>query len=326
MNIDSPLKNERKRTDNSDSSLSEYDPELCREFQLNFFSNLSDLLRSTSLCNILQSHSKILVINSKVPLLKCLKSMSNYHLDFALIYDSESMAISGYIDEFALIKIIINFDSYIGLNCAQFLKVESDSTVLHKLPVTSTSYEGFEYTLRNMANRVFVWSDDRKAPIGFVTPSCYLVYLVKNLRGKQRLLELPLKSIAVNHNFNKIFYQSTLKEALEFLNFEDNLGLVDLEGKLVGVLTRRKVTYYCLKQILKESQVILSTTLEQLNNHVDHIFNKKRRNLSVEGGISLYKAIACILVSNERILAYRDENGVDLLVTVWDIFRFFGFS
>ncbi|BAM40833.1 uncharacterized protein TOT_030000095 [Theileria orientalis strain Shintoku] len=275
------------------------------QVQSNFFSNFLRLLKSTSLCNILQSHSKILVVDSRVPFNICLKSLSNYHRNFAFVYDSEKADFAGYIDELSIIKLLKNYDRYINLTCSEFLSVVEAENV-QKLPGDVTAFEGLDFITKNVSNRLFVWSNERKAPIGYLTPSCYLYYMVKNLRGKCDLLDLPLSGLTINLDFTTISYKNSLEEVLDLLILHDNLCVTDEKGRIIGILTRVKVMFYALEAFKNEIYLDCSTEVGVILEEMDSKFYHKIQPLHVESTTPLRKAVVSLLLSNDRVLVYTD--------------------
>ncbi|UKJ88618.2 hypothetical protein MACJ_001862 [Theileria orientalis] len=282
MNVDTSFGNDLARVQDYDNSSN-------TQVQSNFFSNFLRLLKSTSLCNILQSHSKILVIDSRVPFSICLKSLSNYHRNFAFVYDAENADFAGYIDELSIIKFLKNYDRYINLTCSEFLSAVNAEKV-HKLPGDVTAFEGLDFITKNVSNRLFVWSNERKAPIGYLTPSCYLYYMVKNLRGKCDLLDLPLSCLTLNLNFTTISYKNSLEEVLDLLILYDNLC----------------VMFYALDSFKNELYLDCSTEVAVILEEMDSKFYHKIQPLHVESTTPLRKAIIGLLLSNDRVLVYTD--------------------
>ncbi|UKK01004.2 hypothetical protein MACK_001817 [Theileria orientalis] len=290
MNVDASFGNDLGRVHDYDNSTN-------TQVQSNFFSSFLRLLNSTSLCNILQSHSKILILDSRVPFSICLKSLSNYHRNFAFVYDAEKADFAGYIDELSIIKFLKNYDRYINLTCSEFLSAVKAEKV-HKLPGDVSAFEGLDFITKNVSNRLFVWSNERKAPIGYLTPSCYLYYMVKNLRGKCDLLDLPLSCLTLNLNFTTISYKNSLEEVLDLLILHDNLCVTDDTGRIIGILTRVKVMFYALESFKNEVfwkeqhflklNLDFSTEVSVILEEMDSKFYHKIQTLNVSVDTNVY--------------------------------------
>ncbi|EKX73174.1 conserved hypothetical protein [Theileria equi strain WA] len=281
------------------------------------YHNIKVLLNSTPLCALLQSHSKVVTVDSEVPLFVAFKALSHYHKDFIFVYDTDGKQFLGSLDEHSFVKFLKDSSEYEHMTCGQYLNAVG-SPIIHKVPENSTAFYGLELVTRHRISRLFVWSTDRDVPIGYLTPSCFLLYIIKNVCGRFDFLDDSINSISTNCEVT-IPSQTTLKEALNILITHDDLPVIDDSGTILSILNRRKVIYFALNSLRDKVPVAYSNTVYDIVKSIDKEFRYKDQELYVDASITIRNALSAVLLSNDRTLAYANPDGVDKILNVWDL-------
>ncbi|CDR96312.1 hypothetical protein, conserved [Babesia bigemina] len=252
------------------------------------------LLELTPVSALLHSHAKVLVVESALPLYACLKAMSEYEQEFALVYDSCSLEFLGYFDELMFLHLLLSGDfSCISCSGGEYLRNHGKHTFC-KVEEDCSARDALPCMLNQSPQRLCVWSHKRAAPMGFVTARCYLGYITKHLRGCRERGGRKLEDVLSSEECTPVTEDSSLREISEILLCQDETTVLGSDGCVIGILNRGMIVRYVLALL---------------------------RN-KVKDSSSLLEALPELLASkNGAILSIDCPSGGHRVLTVWDVLR-----
>lgn len=208
-------------------------------------STLGSFLRKLPASALLKPNVTFVTIQSTVPLIVCLKAMTEYGREHALVYDPPSGDLIGCIDEKFMLSIFSSLRSdLMQMNCKDVLKLCGHT--LDKVTVSASAWNGIEPMLNNGCERLFVWSEEKDVPVGTVTPACYLEYITKELCGNSSCLAEAFGTLSSSNDNKSVDSSGKLKELIDILHEQPVVAITSSDGGLMGVLNRKMVVKYFL--------------------------------------------------------------------------------
>nr|BAN64431.1 hypothetical protein [Babesia bovis] len=280
------------------------------------------MLGITPVKALLHSHGRVLVINSTAPLYICLMSMAAYGQHFALLYNPDLQDFIGYLDEHAVLRLLLN-RAQLNLSdtCESYTRREDVSTI-YRVREDSPAKDGLAMLLSQRSRCLITWSSKRDAPMGYLTTRCYLGYIIKHLRGCHLHRATRIADIQPLVDYYTVTGDTTLGETIGLLVDHDEILLSGSDGRALCVFNRKMIVNYILSLLHRKESVRLSTELRVVYDGFSLASDSTPLLPEVNRSMSLVEALPIILSSYDGFfLSSEGDSGPSCVLSVWDVLQ-----
>eukprot|EP01067_Filipodium_phascolosomae_P001398 Filipodium_phascolosomae@DN1935_c0_g1_i1.p1 len=249
-------------------------------------SDLRDFLQLT-LYEFIPENSKILVVNSKLPIVSCLRLILDHRKLFCSIFDETTHRFCGFL---GLPEILFFLSHYLDfenednrlynmtvgdLKSYTSVHQPSSDNEVNKIEVFSTLYDALVALTRHPdVAQVTVWNQGRQCPLCFITLSNLLMHLIHNLRG-----DWPVFHMGVRNELNIGTYTNicVVKENVMLCNalndmYDRKISAVPIvckqTGQYIGCLHRGTIFSLLYRALCPPMSSVLPLNLEVPVGHL----------------------------------------------------------